>query len=137
MTATANAIAPWQRRAAIHHLAAALAHLVLAALTWQWLANDWAAQWGDQTFLDAAALSLGGTLLIAFGAWLLMALLFLCLVLGALQFAVTAVLLLRTGHRVTLQVFAWMNLLTPPFGTLAGWHALRRLGPRRAPVARG
>lgn len=120
-------IAAWQTRNALYHIAAALIHLLIAFYVQQWLTDDWKTHWGDQTFVDAVSLSFGGMLVFAFGKWLLMALLWLCLALGAVQFVVTAVVFRYATHRGTLMAFAWFSLLTPPVGTAAGLHALRHL----------
>lgn len=122
-----KAIAPWQRRNALYHVAATLIHVIGAVLVLQWLADDWNAQWGDQTFVDAVYLSFGGTLIGAFGKWLLMAFLWLLLALGAVQFAITAAVFRYATQRTTLMVFAWFSILSPPVGTFAGLHALRHL----------
>jgi hypothetical protein len=122
-----NVVASWQRRSALHHAITAIIHLICAAFALQWLTDDWKAQWGDQTFVDAAYLSYGGTLIGAFGKWLLMALLLLCLALAAAQFALAAVVFRYSTHRSALMVFAWLSILTPPLGTVAGLYALRRL----------
>ncbi len=122
-----KAIAPWQHRNALYHVAATLIHVIGTVLVLQWLADDWKAQWGDKTFVDAAFLSFGGTLIGAFGKWLLMAFLLLLLALGAVQFAVTAAIFRCSTHRTTLMVFAWFSILSPPVGTLVGLHALRNL----------
>jgi hypothetical protein len=122
-----NAIAPWQHRNALYHVAATIAHLIGTVLVLQWLANDWKAHWGDQTFVDALYLSFDGVLIGALGKWLLMAFLLLCLVLGAAQFAVTAAVFRYSRQRSALMVFAWLSILSPPLGTLAGLHALRQL----------
>jgi hypothetical protein len=125
--ASRNAIAPWQRRSALYHVAATMIHLIGTVFVLQWLRDDWTAQWGDQTFADAFFLALDGTLTGAFGIWLLMAFLLFCLALGAVQFAVTAALFRYSAHRATLMVFAWFSILSPPVGTPAGLHALRCL----------
>ena len=124
---TRNAIAPWQRRSALYHVAATMIHLIGTVLALQWLRDDWNAQWGDRTFADAFFLALEGTLTGAFGIWLLMAFLLFCLALGAVQFAVTAALFRYSAHRTSLLVFAWFSILSPPVGTPAGLHALRCL----------
>lgn len=121
------AIAPWQRRNALYHVAATLIHVIGTVLVLQWLADDWTTQWGDKTFVDAAFLSFDGMLIGAFGKWLLMAFLLLLLALGAVQFAITAAVFRYSTQRTTLMVFAWFSILSPPLGTLAGLHALRNL----------
>ncbi len=122
-----NVVAPWQRRSALHHVAAAIVHLVCAVFALQWLTDDWKTQWGDETFINAAYLSYGGTLIGAFGKWLLMALLFLCLAFAAAQLALAAAVLRYSTRRSALMVFAWLSILTPPLGTVVGLHALRSL----------
>ena len=122
-----KAIAPWQHRNALYHVAATLIHVIGTVLVLQWLADDWKAQWGDKTFVDAAFLSFGGTLIGAFGKWLLMAFLWLLLALGAVQFAITAAVFRYATQRTTLMVFAWFSILSPPVGTFIGLHALRNL----------
>ena len=130
-----KAVAPWQRRNATYHIAATLIHVIGAVLVLQWLADDWKTQWGDQTFVDAAYLSFGGTLIGAFGKWLLMAFLWLLLALGAVQFAITAAVFRYATQRTTLMVFAWFSILSPPVGTFAGLHALRNLKTSNASSA--
>lgn len=122
-----NIVAAWQHRSALYHAAAAIAHLVGAVLALQWLTDDWKTHWGDQTFVDAVYLSYGGTLIGAFGKWLLMAFLLLCLAFAAAQMALTAMVFRYSANRSALMVFAWFSLLTPPVGTLVGLHALRHL----------
>ena len=122
-----NVVASWQRRSALHHVVAAIIHLVCAVFALQWLADDWKTQWGDQTFVDAVFLSYGGTLIGAFGKWLLMAVLFICLAFAAAQFAVAAAVLRYSTRRSALMVFVWLSLLTPPLGTVIGLYALRSL----------
>jgi hypothetical protein len=122
-----DVVAPWQQRNALYHLAAIIAHLIGSAFVLQWLADDWKAQWGDQSFFDAASFALDGTLVGAFGIWLLMAFLLFCLVFGIAQFALTAAVFRSSTRRSVLMVFAWLSILTPPAGTLAGLHALRNL----------
>jgi hypothetical protein len=104
-------------------------------LVLQWLADDWTTQWGDKTFVDAAFLSFGGTLIGAFGKWLLMAFLLLLLALGAVQFAITATVFRYATRRTTLMVFAWFSILSPPVGTFVGLHALRNLKTSNASSA--
>lgn len=122
-----KSIAPWQRQNALYHVAATLIHVIGTVLVLQWLTDDWKTQWGDKTFVDAAFLSFGGTLIGAFGKWLLMAFLLLLLALGAVQFAITAAVFRYSTQRTTLMVFAWFSILSPPVGTFAGLHALRHL----------
>lgn len=120
-------VAPWQSRNAWYHLAAAIAHLVAAAYTQRWMADHWATHWGDQTFIETVQWLYDGTLLVEFGQWLLMALLLAYLVLGAVQFVVTAGVFHHSARRGMLLTFAWFSILAPPVGTLAGLHALRHL----------
>ena len=122
-----NVVASWQRRSALHHVMTAIIHLICAVFALQWLTDDWKAQWGDQTFVDAVFLSYGGTLIGAFGKWLLMALLMLCLALAAAQFALAAVVFRFSTRHSALMVFAWLSILTPPLGTVFGLYALRSL----------
>lgn len=131
-----KAIAPWQRRNATYHVAATIIHLIGTVLVLQWLADDWKTQWGDQTFVDAAYLSFGGTLIGAFGKWLLMVFLLLLLALGAVQFAITAAVIRYATQRTTLMVFAWFSILSPPVGTFVGLHALRHLKTPNEPRER-
>lgn len=120
-------MAPWQHRSALYHVAATIICLVCTVLVARWLADDWKAQWGDQSFVDAVDLALNGTLTGALGKWLLMAFLLFCLVFGIAQFALTAAVFRYSTRRSVLMVFAWFSILTPPAGTLAGLHALRHL----------
>lgn len=122
-----SAVASWQHRSALHHVAAALVHVICAVFALLWLTDDWKTQWGDQTFINAAYLSYGTTLIGAFGKWLLMALLLLCLALAAAQCALAAAVFRYSTRRSALMVFAWLSILTPPLGTLAGLYALRSL----------
>ena len=122
-----SAVASWQHRSALHHVAAALVHVICAVFALLWLTDDWKTQWGDQTFINAAYLSYGTTLIGAFGKWLLMALLLLCLALAAAQCALAAAVFRYSTRRSVLMVFAWLSILTPPLGTLAGLYALRSL----------
>ena len=122
-----NVVASWQRRSALHHVAAAIIHLVCAVFALQWLTDDWKTQWGDETFINAAYLSYGGTLIGAFGKWLLMAVLFICLAFAAAQFALAAAVFRYSAQRSALMVFAWLSILTPPLGTVIGLYAFRSL----------
>ena len=117
-------IAPWQRRTALYHVAAGLAYCVAAALTAQWLARHWDPEWGADPLMF---LSYSDMLMGPFGVWLLMVVLLLLLALCAVQFAVTAVVFRCSARRSVLLVFAWLSILSPPLGTLAGVHALRHL----------
>lgn len=120
-------VAPWQSRNAWYHLAAAIAHLVAAAYTQRWMGEHWATYWGAQTILEAVQGLYDGALLVEFGQWLLMVLLLTYLVLGAVQFVVTAGVFRYSTRRSMLLTFAWFSILAPPAGTLAGLHALRHL----------
>lgn len=120
-------VAPWQSRNAWYHLAAAIAHLVAAAYTQRWMADHWATHWGDQTVIEAVQGLYDGPLLVEFGQWLLMVMLLAYLVLGAVQFVVTAGVFRYATRRGMLLTFAWFSILAPPVGTLAGLHALRHL----------
>ncbi len=120
-------VASWQRRSALHHVAAAIVHLVFAVFALQWLMDDWKIQWGDETFVNAAYLSYGSTLIGAFGKWLMMALLFVCLAFVAAQLAVAAAVLRYSTRRSALMAFAWLSILTPPLGTVVGLYALRSI----------
>ncbi|NOT88373.1 MAG: hypothetical protein HOP03_09320 [Lysobacter sp.] len=122
-----KAIAPWQRRNATYHVVATILHVIGTVFVMQWLADDWKTQWGDQTFVEAAYLSFGGTLIGAFGKWLLMAFLLLLLASGAIQFAIAAAVFRYARQRSALMVFAWLSILSPPLGTFVGLHALRNL----------
>ena len=122
-----STVASWQHRSALHHGAAAIVHVICAVFALQWLTDDWKAQWGDQTFINTAYLSYGATLIGAFGKWLLMALLFLCLALAAAQCALAAAVFRYSTRRSVLMVFAWLSILTPPLGTVVGLYALRNL----------
>ena len=117
-------VAPWQRRNALYHVAAGLAYSVATALTAQWLARHRDPEWGTDTLMF---LSYSGMLMGPFGVWLLMVVLLLFLAFCAVQFAVTAVVFRCSARRSVLLVFAWLSILTPPLGTLAGVHALRHL----------
>jgi hypothetical protein len=113
-----------------------IVHLVCAVFALQWLTDDWKTQWGDETFINAAYLSYGSTLIGAFGKWLLMAVLFICLAFAAAQFAVAAAVLRYSTRRSALMVFAWLSILTPPLGTVVGLYALRSLqAAEKAPSA--
>lgn len=125
-------VAPWQSRNAWYHLAAAIAHLVAAAYTQRWMTEHWATYWGAQTIIEAVERLYDGVLLVEFGQWLLMALLLTYLLLGAVQFIVTAGVFRYSTRRSMLLTFAWFSILSPPAGTLAGLHALRHLKATRA-----
>ena len=127
-----EAVAPWQSRNAWYHLAAAIAHLVAAAYTQRWMAGHWATYWGEQTIIEAVERVYAGVLLVEFGQWLLMVLLLTYLLLGAVQFIVTAGVFRYSTHRNMLLTFAWFSILAPPVGTLAGLHALRHLKAAKA-----